>query len=418
MVARAVTSLVPLLLIPITISYLGPERYGVWMSLTSITSMFLWADLGLGNSLLTRLTPLIVSGSWQDGRVMVSTAYRVLGSLAAGGLVLAVVSYWILPWADMLNAPETSSPDAIALVCLAAFALNVPLSLVHRILFALQRVPTSNLVQLVGALSSLAAAAAAVHVSAPAVVVVALVVLAPVAVNGVSTVLLFARVVRLRPVAGMRGSASRGLIKSGLRFVLVGFLTAVSLNVDYLIVAHVDSVGAVASYSVVARVFLSLGLLVTIVNLPLWPANSEALARRDFDWVRRTTKRMVIASGSAVLASGLVLAAVSSPLLSWLGNDEVSASVGLLLGFVTFWTLVAVASPLFMVQNAAEALRPQTVGWAVYLLVGVPAKLWIGRAHGVVWLPWASFGLYLIAVIPGALLGFRAAMARPSPGGK
>ncbi len=69
-VARAATSLLPLLLIPLTIRYLGTEQYGIWMAITSVTSMLLWADLGLGNGLLTKLAPLVAKGSWADGRAV------------------------------------------------------------------------------------------------------------------------------------------------------------------------------------------------------------------------------------------------------------------------------------------------------------------------------------------------------------
>jgi O-antigen/teichoic acid export membrane protein len=57
-------------------------------------------------------------------------------------------------------------------------------------------------------------------------------------------------------------------------------------------VARVLGLDAAGHYSVVSRLYLALGLCVTLVNLPLWPANAEALARGEVTWVRRSTRRM------------------------------------------------------------------------------------------------------------------------------
>lgn len=409
LVARGVTSLAPLVLIPITLGYLGDETYGVWMAVTSVTSMFLWADLGLGNSLMTRLTPLIVEENWSEARNLVSTAYSVLGRVALAGVVAVVGASLVLPWDAILNAPDSEEAGWVAGVCLWAFVINIPLSLVHRLLFALQRVPASNWLQMGGACLAVAVGGLAVVADAPPVLVISLIVFAPVAVNGFGTIVAL-QGSGLVSSAALRRASSKGLITSGLRFVLIGVMTSLALNVDYLVVAHGAGVSDVAPYSVVARLFLALGLLVTVLNMPLWPANSEALARGDLAWVRRSTARMMLLSGGGVLLSGSVLALLKDPVLQILAVDGSALSTTLPLGFVAIWTLFAVASPLFMVQNAVGHLGPQTVGWAAYLIVSVPAKVLVVNNVGSDWIPWTSFTVYALTVFPSAVIGLRGAL--------
>ena len=43
--------LVSLLLVPITLNYLGVKEYGVWITLTTIVSWFAFFDVGLGHGL-------------------------------------------------------------------------------------------------------------------------------------------------------------------------------------------------------------------------------------------------------------------------------------------------------------------------------------------------------------------------------
>lgn len=40
------------IIIPLTVNFLGQERYGLWMAITSVLALVSFSDLGLGNGLL------------------------------------------------------------------------------------------------------------------------------------------------------------------------------------------------------------------------------------------------------------------------------------------------------------------------------------------------------------------------------
>ena len=48
---RFVSILMSFLLVPVTIDYLNPMRYGIWITLSTILSWIDYFDLGLGNGL-------------------------------------------------------------------------------------------------------------------------------------------------------------------------------------------------------------------------------------------------------------------------------------------------------------------------------------------------------------------------------
>src|SRR4051794_26485261 len=54
--ARSIAFATGFVTVPLTLHYLGPERYGMWATLSSVIAMAAFADLGLGNGLLNALS--------------------------------------------------------------------------------------------------------------------------------------------------------------------------------------------------------------------------------------------------------------------------------------------------------------------------------------------------------------------------
>ena len=94
--SRGVGFLVSFLSVPLTIGYLGRERYGVWILLSSLLAWVRLADLGIGNGLRTAIASALGSGRPDLVRTLLSTAFALLCTIAAVlGLMAAVAWPWI-----------------------------------------------------------------------------------------------------------------------------------------------------------------------------------------------------------------------------------------------------------------------------------------------------------------------------------
>ncbi|MEI2419856.1 hypothetical protein V6O07_06260, partial [Arthrospira platensis SPKY2] len=60
-----------------------------------------------------------------------------------------------------------------------------------------------------------------------------------------------------------------------------------------------------------AKLASLIGLIVTTINIPLWAANAEAIAKGDLVWVKRTVRRMCFLGFLLTSFMGLVLTIVS-----------------------------------------------------------------------------------------------------------
>ena len=162
--SRGLGVLTPLILIPATLQYLGPALFGLWMAVTAVTMMAAFADFGLGNGLMTKLSRCYSNGDFDQARRYTSSAYFTMGSIAATACLVLILAADNVPWSQLFNSDgRVGSADTrnVGLICLLAFLVNIPLSLVIRVQYAFQMVGQSNSWQAGGSLASLAATMAA-----------------------------------------------------------------------------------------------------------------------------------------------------------------------------------------------------------------------------------------------------------------
>ncbi|SCL48398.1 Membrane protein involved in the export of O-antigen and teichoic acid [Micromonospora citrea] len=418
--SRAVGAIVPLLLLPLTQRYLGVELFGLWQAVTALTAMAAFADLGLGNGLMTKLADAHARGDAVQARRYVSTAYLTLAGAAGAACAALWLGALVTPWVAVFNLPSAElvpTARTMTLVCLTVFILNVPMSLVVRVQYGVQQVACANSWQLAGSLLCLPLTLVAVALDAGPVPLVAAAVSGPLLGNLVNSLWLYIR--RMPELAPspryVEASAARVLLKLGGMFLLLTAVLTVATNTDPLIVAQTRGLAEVAVFAVAARLFAQLGLLMSMMTTALWPAYGEALAHGRVDWVRRLTGRMTLIAVAAVGLPSVVVALVGGEPLAALMGMAQAPDRWLLAGLGAWWMVLAVASPWFMVQNAAGVVRPQLAGWTAYLALAVPLKGWGAGALGTAAVPWLGAAVGLVTVVPAALLGYRQVVTRARP---
>ena len=73
---------VSFLIVPITLTYLAPEQYGIWMTLSSILFWFSFFDVGLGNGMRNYLAQAIAEKNYEKGQTYLSTTLILLSVIA------------------------------------------------------------------------------------------------------------------------------------------------------------------------------------------------------------------------------------------------------------------------------------------------------------------------------------------------
>ena len=77
MIFKGGTILISLILVPMTLSYLNPYEYGIWLTLSSTLAWIYTFDIGLGNGLRNKLTEALALNDLKLARIYVSTSFVI-----------------------------------------------------------------------------------------------------------------------------------------------------------------------------------------------------------------------------------------------------------------------------------------------------------------------------------------------------
>ena len=73
--AKMISVLSSLLIVPLTIDYVNPTQYGIWLTLSSIIGWVTFFDLGLGNGFRNRFAEAKAKGDLELAKRYLSTTY-------------------------------------------------------------------------------------------------------------------------------------------------------------------------------------------------------------------------------------------------------------------------------------------------------------------------------------------------------
>lgn len=395
-----------LISVPLTLQYLGLERYGMWMTMSSLVAMLSFADLGIGNGLLSAVAQAHGKGDRQAIQRLTSSAFLALSGIALAILLAFAASYPFVAWHELFNVKSAQAKNeagpAIAVV-LACFAFAIPSGIVQRLQMGLQAGFVASLWQCLASALGLISLYVAIRLQAGLPWLALAFVGSPLVASLANTAYFFGRTHRdLAPSFRSIGrDTSLLLAKSGAFFLVLQIVAAVTYGSDSIIIAQRLGATSVSQYAVPEKMFSLVSAMLAIALAPLWPAYSEAFVSGDRAWIRRTFRRALLLSTATAAAASIALIVLSPWLMSkWIAG-AIAPSFLLLLGLGIWKTVEAGGNAVAMYLNGAGVIRFQVVVAIVTGLVAVVLKVALVDRIGLSGTVWASTAAYLLfAALP------------------
>ncbi|OGI07280.1 MAG: hypothetical protein A2Y40_05435 [Candidatus Margulisbacteria bacterium GWF2_35_9] len=337
LIYKGVTIITSLISVPLTVNYLGAERYGLWMTITSTLAILTFADLGIGNGLLNAISKADGLNDNSISKKAISSAFFMLLVVAFFLCISFLLIYPFISWSRIFNVTSkiaiSESGSAMA-VMFFMFIINLPLGVIQKTQIGFQEVYKNNLWLGFGAILGLGGVVFMIFAGRGLPWLVLAIMGGPLLATILNGYFLFFRnnTELLPSWRSFNMSFGMKLAGTGCIFLFLQLFSVIGTFADNIIIAHVLGASYVAGYAITKKLFLVLQFGQFIIS-PLWPAFGEAMYRKDFKWAKKTLVRILILSIFIGTVTALPLLVFGKSIIAiWVGKEFVP-SMALLAGF-------------------------------------------------------------------------------------
>ncbi len=376
--AKAITSLVGLISVPLTLNYMGVEVYGLWMIISSLVVWLQLSDFGIGNGLLNALTEAYGRGDFKSANQYISASIVSLSVLAVITIYPTYLLSFHLPWEKLLNITDVRYIDLVRkcfFIVGVFFIISMPVSIVSKIFIAYQLGYIANILQVIVSVLSLGLVIICIFLKLSILCFAVLISFAPLAGNMILWFIFFRKMKWYSFSSDCMKGFHRVASSSVPLFIFQIAALAIN-NLINVIISNRSNLTLVAEYNIYNKIYMLIFFIGTAVAMPFYPAIREAMVRGDWGWARKSIKRVLTIRVLIVFICSLPFLVIGDWLVAfWSRHDMVYSLeiVGWLLLTICL-VVVAASSTLGEILLYNDIIWPQIIivfATAIILLVAL-----------------------------------------------
>jgi len=377
---RGCSIAISLFLVRLTINYINPSRYGIWLTISSIIGWLSFFDVGLTQGLRNKFAEAKAKNDDSIAQVYVSTTYAILAIIFFITWVIFLVCNHFLNWSKILNVSENMQSEVmiLAVIVFTYFCLSFVLKIITAILLADQRPAKSSLIDLLGQAFSLLFILILIKITAGSLIKlgIALCVSPLLVLVGANFILFKGLYRKYRPVfSKVKFSYAKGLFNLGLVFFLIQFAGIIQFQTANIIIARNFGTSDVTSYNIVFKYFGIMNMIFAIFLTPFWSASTEAYHKNDIQWIKNGIKKYNQLN-ILLIIGGLVMLTFSDTVYRlWLGEGKVNITFTLSLWGFLYFNISMFGGKYVNFLNGISALRIQFLSCIIspflYVLIAI-----------------------------------------------
>jgi len=375
------------LLVPLTLHYLSVYEFGVWLTLSSIFTWINYFDIGLGNGLRNRLAESFAAGNTKLGQIYISTTFFILSLIVTLVFLLFLAFQPFLNWSEILNVDPAKVADLnrVIIFSFAFFCINFLFKIIGSVYSAAQKPAVNDFISLLGSLLSLITIFILTKTTDGTLMNVAFVFSAtPAIVLLIAYPITFYGIFKgIKPKIGaIKPYYAKDLMNLGAQFFILQISGLIIFGTSNIIISRIMGPEQVTPYNIAFKYFSIATMAFNIIITPMWSASTDAYAKADLPWIKRSMKAMMKVS---------VLSSVGVLILILSGNITYRLWIGtaVLIPFkLTFWmgvyTIVLLWSTCFSTfLFGIGKLKVQLINIAVVSCLFIPLALWLSKSLGI-----------------------------------
>ncbi|MCC8425704.1 lipopolysaccharide biosynthesis protein [Mucilaginibacter sp. UR6-11] len=337
---KAGSVIISLLYIPLALGYLDTEKYGIWVTLTTIVNWIGVLDIGMSNGLRNKLAEALAKEDIKLGKIYISTAYAFLGGIFLSVLILFMAVNPFINWQVILNTHAISRHELylITSVAVSCVILRFIVDTITMVDAAHGNSAKAAMLLAIGNGVSLILVWLATLFTQKGNILLlcTIVTVVPVLVYTLYSLIVFGKKYKnIRPsFSAVKIEHSKSLIGLSLQFFIVQITATILYSSSPFIITQLFNPAAVTQFSIVTNIFTMPVMIFGLICSPIMPLVTQAFVKKDNEWIKSALRRLNYFS--LLFCAGTVIMIFLSGWIYkiWLGDKvhipfNLSAAIGI-----------------------------------------------------------------------------------------
>lgn len=375
------------LIVPILILFLGKIEYGVWITIFSIVNWIFTFDLGIGQGLRNKLTEALSVNDLEKASQIISTSYVFISLFSLLILILGIFFIYFANFQELLNYKAKSNSFLQNFVFLSLFftIINFVISLYKKLFLAVHKSFVIELVNVFFQTFYLVVTLIWLHYNLEKSLISLVFIFGVInfIVSLIATFVFF-KIQEKVLFSFKKVSLKEGRLLLGLggKFFIINCSLLVILSTDNIIISNLLGPTFVTDYFTVQKIFQFLIILFTIVLSSSWGLYSEAIIKKDYNWIRQNLKKMNFFL-IGILTLGVIFFYFIEEILNiWIGKDLIEIPKGLAFCNMIYTFIFCFTNIYMFFINASNKINIQMYLYVFAAIINIPLSIFFVKLLG------------------------------------
>jgi O-antigen/teichoic acid export membrane protein len=380
-VIKSLSVVINLALVPLTINYLSPTKYGVWLTISSMLGWISFFDIGLGHGLRNKLAEALAKGETRKAKAYVSTAYFSISALVCFLFTVFVIINQFLNWNSILHVPKEIDENlkTIALILFSMFSIQFVLQLINSILLSDQQPARVSLYNMLSNLFVLLAISLLIKFTRESLFHIAFIFsIIPVVILAVVNIYYFRNNFKsFSPnFRDIDFHVLKDVLGLGIKFFVIQISVLIFFQTSNFLICRYFSPELVTPYNIAFRYFGIITMVFSIITGPYWSAYTEAYVKQDFEWIRNSLRQLLRMWLALVFVAVLMLVFSEYAYHLWVG-DKIHVDFKISLFMMLYTIIISFGNIYIMVLNGIGKIKIQMFVNVVGMLLFIPLSYYL-----------------------------------------
>ncbi len=361
---KGISIAIGLILVPLTIHYINPSQYGIWLTLSAMIAWISFFDIGFTHGLRNKFAEAKAKGDKELIKIYISTTYFYISIIFILLWVILICINQFISWHNLLSLPQTMEKEVseLAMLIFTYFCLQFIFRVINTILTADQQPAKASLIDMLGQLFALLAIIILTKLTSGSLLYLGLAVgIAPTFILLAANIYFFKTKFKdYKPsLKYVKKEYAKDIMKLGVKFFVLQIAAIIQFETSLFLIAHYFGTEEVTNYNIAFKYFSVLQMVFMILLSPLWSGVTDAYNSGDAAWIKNAVKKYLLILVPFIVTGLIMLIAADKVYELWIGKNVVHIDFNISMLCLIFFSTTMFASIFVSVINGIGALRIQ-----------------------------------------------------------